>query len=174
MLWHAGIAKQMGTMQERVSRLITEMFADIKANAVREGKVNTGKTIASLEQRYTPEAGRHVFEVWANKYFGALDTGSAPARRKGTDAERAAFLRELAAWCSAKGFPSAGLTPEQYERAAKWLKWYIQKNGSYLFRHPAEQYRVIRPAVARFEERLEQKLTALYEAEIENIFTKRK
>lgn len=164
----------MATIQESVSRLITELFADIKANAQREGKVNTGRTLASLEQRYKAEEGRHIFEVWANKYFGALDTGSAPARRKGTDAERATFLRELAAWCSAKGFPASGLSPEQYERAAKWLKWYIQKNGSYLYRHPAEQHRVIAPAAERFERELEYKLSAFYEAEIENTFTTRK
>lgn len=150
------------------------MFADIRTNAVREHKVNTGKTIASLEQRYRSDPEGHIFEVWANKYFGALDTGSAPARRKGSDAERAAFLRELAAWCSAKGFPTVGLTPEQYERAAKWLKWYILKNGSYLHRHPAEQYRVIRPAVERFEERLVERLSIFYEAEITNTFTSKK
>lgn len=163
----------METINESVSKLISEMFADIKANAQAAGKVNTGKTIASLEQRYRNDGGVHIFEVWANKYFGALDTGSAPARKRVSNSEREAFIRELAAWCAAKGFPQGGLTPEQYTRAAKWLKWYIGKYGSKTYRTPSLQNKVIAPAVGRFEERLEQRLSAFYEAEINNTFTRK-
>lgn len=162
-----------GSIKEDVSQLITEMFADIKHNAQATEHYDTGKTVESLEQRYREDGGVMTFEVWANKYFGTLDTGSAPARRRGSDAEREEFIRQLAGWCQRKGFPQAGMTPEQYTRAAKWLKWYIGKFGSYVYRHPAEQGKVIAPAVARFEGRLEQRLTAFYEAEITNTFTSR-
>ena len=160
-----------GSIREDVSQLITEMFADIRRNAIGSGHYDTGKTIDSLEQRYREDGGVMTFEVWANKYFGALDTGSAPARRRGSDAEREEFLRQLAGWWQRKGFPQGGLSPEGYMRAAKWLKWYIGKFGSYVYRHPAEQNKVIAPAVTRFEGRLEERIKAFYEAEIDNAFT---
>lgn len=160
-----------GSIREDVSRLITEMFADIKRNAQGSGHYDTGKMIGSLEQRYRNEDGVMTFEVWANKYFGTLDTGSAPARRRGSDAEREEFLRQLAGWCQRKGFPQAGLSPEGYARAARWLKWYIGKFGSYVYRHPAEQGKVIAPAVTRLEGRIESRVAAFYEAEITDTFT---
>lgn len=163
----------MAAIQERVSKLISELFADIKRNAIATGHYDTGKTVASLEQRYRSEGDTHIFEVWANKYFMTLDTGSGPARKKGSDAERAEFLQNLAAWCQRKNFPTGGLSAEQYMRVAKWLKWYIGKRGSYLYRHHGEQNKVVAPAIDRFESELTHALTALFEGEITRAFTQK-
>lgn len=162
----------MANIQEVVSNLISEMFADIRQNARAEGHHVTGKTVGSLEQRYRKEDGADIFEVWGYPHIGALDTGSAPARKRVTDAEREEFIRNLTEWCRARGFPSGGLSPEQYRSAAKFLKWYIGKYGSRLYRTPSKQYRVIRPAVEEFERKLSTSLSAFYEAEITNKFSK--
>lgn len=149
----------MEEINDIVNRLLQEFIKDVEANARMQGKVTTGRFIRSMEIRQEPPTADAVkASVYAARYIWALDTGSAPARRRGTDAEREAFLRNLTEWCRLHNLPSAGLTPAKYRAFAKFLKWYIGKHGSWLYRNPAHQHKVIAPAVATLEAKLEEQV----------------
>lgn len=141
---------------------MTEFVKDVQANAAMQGKQVTGRTVKSMEGRVTAEENTVRGEMWAAPHIWTLDTGSAPARRRGTDAEREAFIQSLTEWCRAKSLPMGGLTQEQYRAFAKFLKWYIQKHGSWLYRNPAQQHKVIAPAMATLEDKLSARITVAY------------
>lgn len=163
------------SIRSEATRLFAEMVADIRNNSRAAGQVATGKTLASMEVRQgTTDNGGLRLELWARAYFGALDTGSRPARRKGSEAEREQFIRQLTEWCKLRGVPSAGLGDERYRSFAKFLKWHINKYGTALYRNPSKQYKVIKPATDRFEQRLTYALRAWFDKTVANEFYTRK
>lgn len=149
------------------------LTADITQRHIAAGQKVTGRTIASLETE-VHSAGDAVLGLLSGaSYFGVLDKGSGPFRRRGSDKEREQFISSLAEWCRERGFPESGLTPEQYVTAAKRLKWYIGKYGSKLYRDKSRQDKVITPAVAAFEGRVRSRLSTLIASEIRNKFFKK-
>lgn len=147
---------------------MAEFIKNVQANAQMQGKQVTGRTVKSMEWRTTGTRG----EVWAVPHIWTLDTGSAPARRRGTDAEREAFIQSLTEWCRAKSLPMGGLTQEKYRAFAKFLKWYIQKHGSWLYRNPAQQHKVIAPAIATLEADLSTRIAEAFEQTVRILYTK--
>lgn len=145
----------MEQVRNIISNLLTEFIKDVEVNALMQGKYHTGKIIRSMEVRSdAPSDGRVSASVYAYPYIWTLDTGSAPARKRGTDAERQAFIASLTDWCRNHALPRAGLSEQQYKSFAKFLKWYIGKHGSWLYRNPSYQNKVIAPAVTMLEDAL--------------------
>lgn len=162
---------------ENIANILEEgldaLIEDITQRHISLGQRVTGRTIASLEREVHAAGEATVGYLSGAPYFGVLDKGSGPARKKGSDKERRAFIDSLAQWCRMRGFPSSGLSPEQYAVAAKRLKWYIGKYGSKLYRDKSKQDRVITPAVAAFETRLRARTSSLLETHIRNKFFNR-
>lgn len=164
----------MKSIQEIIVSALDEMIAEIKDNSTRARQVATGKTLKSLERVVYSEGGlTYSAQLLGRPFFGALETGSAPARRKGTDKEREEFRRSLEEWCRVKGFPKAGLTEDQLRRAAERLRWYLLRYGSSLYRRGGRKD-IFTPAVESFEERLSNGLLSLFETEVINSFTERR
>lgn len=161
------------TISEAIGKELQRCVDDIKRRHVAAGQVATGKTLRSLEWRLRKEGTRYIGEVLGRPFFGALETGSRPARRRGTDEERREFVRSLTEWCRVRGFPSSGLTAEQYERAANWLRWYLVKFGSKLYRSGGRRD-IFTPAVEMLTKNVSDHLSLYYDelikAEITNNF----
>ena len=144
-------------IQTDIMKLVNDCVADIKRRHVAAGQRVTGRTMNALEARARREGTAYVFEILGAKYTGAWETGSRPARKRVSEEERREFIKNLAEWCRLRGFPAASLTAEQYERAARWLKWYIGKHGSALYRKGGRRD-IITPAVQTLQAQVEQYL----------------
>lgn len=149
---------------------VNEAIAEIKANSRSAGQVATGKTLKSLEGRVEVSQSGYTAMILGRKYFGALETGSGPARRKGTDAERRQFIDNLKEWCKVRGFTRSGLSDEQYERLAKWLAWRIKKYGTTLYQKGGRKD-IFTPAVDKLTATLLNSLSSLFAQQIVNDFT---
>jgi hypothetical protein len=123
--------------------------------------VATGRTLRALEVRVRNEGAAIVGEIWGRPFTGALETGSRPARRKGTAAERKAMVADMKEWCRIRGLTD-GMTDKQAENFARWLSWYIKRYGSALFRKGGRRD-IITPAVEATKNELAERLGAYYE-----------
>jgi len=148
------------------------LITDITQRHIAAGQRVTGRTISTLESEVHAAGDAVVGYLSGAPYFGVLDKGSGPFRKKGSDQERKQFIDSLAEWCRARGFPDTGLSPEQYIAAAKRLKWYIGKYGSKTYRDKSRQDKVITPAVAAFQTRVGARVSSLLETQIRNKFFK--
>lgn len=158
-------------IKDTVERLVDDLLDDIRRNHEAAGQKVTGKTIKSLEASVVEDGENDlVVQVRGFSYFGVLDTGAQPARRKGSEAEREDMIKNLTEWCRMRGIPDSGLTEEKYRQFAKFLKWRIHKFGTRLYYDKGRQNKVIAPAVERFEERLAEQLLVYYNWEITNAF----
>lgn len=163
----------MEEIRNIINQLLAEFVKDVQVNAIMQGKYSTGRTIKTMERRERGVSEDAVqVDMYAAPYIWALDTGSAPARRRGTDAERQAFISNLTEWCRLHNIPHGGLSEKQYRSFAKFLKWYIGKHGSWLYRHPANQHRVIAPAMATLEESLSSQIADSFSSTITILSTK--
>ncbi len=160
----------MGNLESILAEELDLLVADITQRHIAAGQKVTGRTIASLETEVHDAGDAVVGYLSGAPYFGVLDKGSGPFRKKGSDKERQQFISSLAEWCRARGFPESGLTPQQYVTAAKRLKWYIGKYGSKLHRDPSRQDKVITPAVEALQQRLRGRVSTLIETQIRNKF----
>lgn len=157
--------------EEIIGSAIDEAIDEIKSNSRAAGQVVTGRTLKSLSKEVINEGeGSFTARIYGRAFFGALETGSGPARKRGTDAEREEFQRNLEEWCKIRGFPASGLTPEQLTRVAKWLRWRLNKYGSRLYRKGGRKD-IFTPAVEHLDENLRERLTSFYEVEIADLFT---
>lgn len=152
----------MMTLENIMRKCLDECIYTIKANAMRAGKVATGKTLRALEGRLRYEGSAIIGEIWGLKHTGALETGSAPAKRRGSDAERAAMVQAMKEWCAIRGL-SAGMTDKQAENLAKYLSWYIKRYGSKLYREGGRRD-IITPAIEATKTTLQNELGIYYEA----------
>lgn len=161
----------MQSIHDIIADNLDVMIAEIKTNSTRAGQVATGRTLKSLE-KVIHSGGNldYSAQVLGRPFFGTLETGSGPARKRGSDKDREAFKSSLSEWCRIRGFPSSGLTDEQYRRAAERLRWYILRYGSKLYRKGGRRD-IFTPAVKTFEDRLTNSLASLFETEIVNSFT---
>lgn len=163
----------MQGLQELLQDSLRKCVEEIKARHIAAGQMATGKTARALEWRLRIEGSRYIGEILGRPYTGALETGSRPARRRGTEAERQAFVQSLTEWCRVRGFPASGLTDDEYKRAANWLSWYIKKHGTSLYRKGGRRD-IITPAIdalrATVEERLQLYYSELMAASFDNQF----
>lgn len=152
------------TIEDEIRKALTDCVNDIKRRSTAAGQVASGKTLASLEVKMRNEGAAIIGEIWGRPYFGALETGSRPARRKGTAASRQAMVADMKEWCRIRGL-TAGMTDKQAENFARWLSWYIKRNGSALYRKGGRRD-IITPAVQATKEQLSERLGVYYEQRI--------
>lgn len=162
------------TIEQMLRQSLEDCVADIRRRHEQVGQKATGRTMDALEVRLRTEGERIIGEIWGRPYTGALETGSRPARRKGTPAERRQMVESLKEWCRIRGL-AGGLTEKQTENLAKFLAWYIKRNGTRLYRQGGRRD-IITPAVEMTKERIADELGAYYETlvsgSIENGFFK--
>ena len=162
----------MQDLHNILDNAIAEAIDQIKQASTAAGQKVTGRTLASLEGRVTvQDNGNFVAEILGRPFFGALETGTSPARHKGSDAARKQFITDLALWCKARGFTSTGLSDEQYQRIATWLSWYLKKHGSKLHRDGGRRD-IFTPAVDALTQRLLEDIPTLFSQQIVNNFTR--
>lgn len=167
---HTDILSFADGMAGIIDGLMADMVQGIKHNARMAGKVASGKTLASLHYEVAPLTdGAVEATLWGRKFFATLETGRGPARKKGTDAERARWQAAMKEWCRMRGFPAAGLSDAQYERAAAFLRWYINKHGDRLYRQGGRRD-IFTPEIETFRSRLQEQMFNLASATIRNTF----
>ena len=154
------------TIEDEIRKALDDCVTDIRRRSTQAGQVATGKTLRSLEVRVRNEGKAIIGEIWGRPFFGALETGSRPARRKGTAASRASMVQSMKEWCRIRGLTN-GMSDKQAENFARWLSWYIKKYGSKLYRQGGRRD-IITPALEATKEQLAQRLGAYYEQIIIN------
>lgn len=152
------------TIAGEIEKALTDCVNDIRRRSTQAGQVATGRTLRALEVRVRNEGAAIIGEIWGRPFTGALETGSRPARRKGTAAERKAMVADMKEWCWIRGL-TAGLTDEQAENFASWLSWYLKRYGSALFRKGGRRD-IITPAVEATKNELAERLGAYYEQQL--------
>jgi hypothetical protein len=161
----------MQSIHDIIDQCLDEFVDGIRRRHIAEGQKATGKSIASLEKQLFDNGGLNfTAQLFGLPHLGTFDKGAGPHRKRGTDEQRAEFIRSLTEWCRVRGFPSSGLTEEQYLRTANWLKWYIGKFGTRRHRDKALQDKVITPEIVAFEKRLNDRLMAYFDLQFDNKF----
>lgn len=151
----------MMTIAGEIEKALTDCVNDIRRRSTQAGQVATGRTLRALEVRVRNEGAAIIGEIWGRPFTGALETGSRPARRKGTAAERKAMVADMKEWCRIRGLTD-GMTDKQAENFARWLSWYIKRYGSALYRKGGRRD-IITPAVEATKNELAERLGAYYE-----------
>lgn len=146
-------------IEGEIRKALTDCVGDIKRRHVQAGQRATGRTMNALEVRMRREADAIVGEIWGMPYTGAWETGSRPARRKGTAASRESMVQNLKEWCKIRGL---AVDDKQAERLAKYLAWYIKRYGSKLYRNGGRRD-IITPAIEATKQTVEQRLGLYYE-----------
>lgn len=146
-------------IEGEIRKALNDCVGDIKRRHVQAGQRATGRTMNALEVRMRREADAIVGEIWGMPYTGAWETGSRPARRKGTAASRESMVQNLKEWCKIRGL---AVDDEQAERLAKYLAWYIKRYGSKLYRNGGRRD-IITPAIEATKQTVEQQLGIYYE-----------
>lgn len=152
------------TIAGEIEKALTDCVNDIRRRSTQAGQVATGRTLRALEVRVRNEGAAIVGEIWGRPFTGALETGSRPARRKGTAAERKAMVADMKEWCRIRGLTD-GMTDRQAENFARWLSWYIKRYGSALYRKGGRRD-IITPAVEATKNELAERLGAYYEQQL--------
>lgn len=146
-------------IENTIRQALTDCVADIKRRHVQAGQRVTGRTMNALEVRMKRDVQSIVGEIWGMPYTGAWETGSRPAKRKGTAASREAMVQNLKEWCKIRGL---AVDDKQAQRLAKYLAWYIKRYGSALYRKGGRRD-IITPAVEATKQTIEQYLSLYYE-----------
>ena len=154
----------MMTIAGEIEKALTDCVNDIRRRSTQAGQVATGRTLRALEVRVRNEGAAIIGEIWGRPFTGALETGSRPARRKGTAAERKAMVADMKEWCRIRGLTD-GMTDKQAENFARWLSWYIKRYGSALYRKGGRRD-IITPAVEATKNELAERLGAYYEQQL--------
>lgn len=158
----------MAEVEDIMRRTLEDCVYDIRRRHVEAGQRVTGRTMDALEARVRREGTTIIGEIWGLPYTGAWETGSRPARRRGSDEERRAMIRHLREWADIRGL-TAGMTDSQAQHLASYLAWYIKRYGSRLYREGGRRD-IITPAVEAAKATLAERLGAFYDTEINNMF----
>ena len=149
------------TIAGEIEKALTDCVNEIKRRSTQAGQVATGRTLRALEVRVRREGVNVIGEIWGRPFTGVLETGSRPARRKGTAAARQAMVADMKEWCRIRGLTN-GMTDKQAENFARWLSWYIKKHGTKLYRQGGRRD-IITPALEATKEQLAERLGVYYE-----------
>lgn len=139
--------------------------SDILVKHEQAGQKASGKTASSFSH-YLASANIGVLE--GAMYAGTLERGRGPATGKGNG--NSDFLQNLKEWIIVRGL---SYTDEaDLERLAKFLKWWINKNGTKLFRS-GKTIDIFTTPLIDFSERLSQRVSVHFTNDIDNkIFKK--
>lgn len=153
------------TIQDILNDELGILESDILKKHEQSGQVATGKTKASFSH-YLPSATIGVLE--GAMYAGALERGRGPATGKGWG--NSDFLQNLKEWIVVRGLSYKD--EADLERLAKFLKWWINKNGTKLF-SSGKTIDIFTTPLAEFTERLSQRVSIHFRKDIDNeIFRK--
>jgi len=151
-------------MDAEIPKILNEEFAsleyEIKQRHIQAGQNVTGHTLSLYS--YTVNGFHGYLEGAA--YVGTLERGRGPA--KGGNSNNTDFLDNLKQWIVSRGL-DYGDSPEGLERLAKFLKWYINKNGNKLFRS-GQTEDIFSTPINDFIERVSTRLSDLYLLDIDN------
>lgn len=138
---------------------------DITKRIKDSGQVATGKTIQSFEHYLS---AKNKGELSGAMYSGTLERGRGPATGKGSG--NSDFLANLKEWIQVRGLQYKD--EADLERLAKFLKWWINKNGTKLFRS-GKTIDIFTTPISDFTSRLSERISNAYTEDIENdIFKK--
>lgn len=149
------------TIADEIEKALTDCVNDIKRRSTQARQVATGRTLRALEVRVHREGVNVIGEIWGRPFTGVLETGSRPARRKGTAQSRELMIQNLKEWCAIRGL-SNGMTDKQATNLARYLAWYIKRYGTKLYRQGGRRD-IITPAVEATKKTVEQQLSLYYE-----------
>lgn len=151
-------------MAANIPDILNEEFArleaDIKQRHNQAGQNVTGKTLSAYS--YTVNGFHGYLEGAA--YVGTLERGRGPAKRGGIG--NSDFLDNLKQWIQARGL-DYGDSPEGLERLAKFLKWYINKNGNKLFRS-GQHEDILTTPINEFIDRVFKRVSEVFMLDVEN------
>ncbi len=159
----------MTNIGEEIKAALDDCIADIRQRHVAAGQRASGRGMASLEASVERVGEGYRARILGLPYVGAWETGRAPARRAGKAQEQAAFVASLAEWCRIRGFPESSLSDEEYIRTARWLRWYINRFGTKLYRSGGRRD-ILTPACEALVRRMEQITSGYYENELHENF----
>ncbi len=152
-------------MEKNVSEILLEeldiLHNEIVGNLIRNKQVVTGKTKDSITH-YLVTPYRGVLSGPA--YLGVLEDGRGPA--KGGGKEDKEFIINLKRWIIARGLDYGG-DLEGLERLARFLKWFINKNGNWMFRNN-QRIEVYTKAIDKFTKRLKDRIAKHLNVEVSN------
>lgn len=155
----------MDLIEDILSKELEVLQQDIIKRHEESGQVATGKTRAAFSNRLTSS---NVGVLEGAMYAGALERGRGPSSGKGSGNSN--FIQNLKEWIVARGLTYKD--EADLERLAKFLKWYINKNGTKLFRS-GQTKDIFTTPISDFTERLTTKISSAFEKTIENeIFNK--
>lgn len=161
----------MADIESILAEALEVSVREIRQAITATGSNATGRTAKSLEARVRKDGEGVVGGVYGRPYAWALETGSRPATRRGTEAERQRFINDLYLWCKARGLPNGAVNEAQRLRFAKFLKWRINKYGTQLFRRGGRRD-IITPSFERLGRELPGKIGGYYVTEIVKGFDK--
>ena len=162
----------MTNIHDDIKAALDDCITDIRQRHVAAGQRASGRGMASLESSVERAGDGYVGRILGLPYVGAWETGRGPATKSGAPQEQAAFVASLAEWCRIRGFPASSLSDEEYIRTARWLRWYINRFGSKLYRTGGRRD-IFTPATEALTRRLEQLAAAYYEAEVRENFNQK-
>lgn len=125
---------------------------DIIANHERAGQVASGKTRDSLSVEVTSDTTSATATMYGRKYFAALETGSAPWKKRYTHPPRP-FVETIAKWMTDKGIEGVSA----YLVARK-----IMREGSKLYRDGGRKD-IFTPVMEDIEQRIDAELSSIFE-----------
>ncbi|MDR0541044.1 MAG: hypothetical protein LBH19_02400 [Dysgonamonadaceae bacterium] len=138
---------------------LEQLKADIIARHESAGQVATGRTRDSFSVRMVSSTSG-VLEGAA--YAGALERGRGPLKNR----EESDFLERLKEWIVARGLDYGGNT-KGLERLAKFLRWWINKNGTKIFR-TGRHVDIFTTPMENLSDRISEQIGVLYSNEISN------
>lgn len=147
--------------EKHIPEILLEELAQLQEDIItrheRAGQVATGRTKASFSHKLT---GFYTGVLEGAAYSGALERGRGPIKRlTPTD-----FLERLREWIVAKGLDYGG-SPEGLERLAKFLRWWINKNGTWAFRS-GQSNDIFTTPMSDFSARLTDRIGNLFISEV--------
>ena len=156
-------------MPETVKDILKDELGRLQSDIIKRheqsGQVATGRTKASFSNYLTSE-NSGVLE--GAMYAGTLERGRGAAKGKGSGQSN--FLQNLKEWIVVRGLEYKD--EADLERLAKFLKWWINKNGTKLF-SSGKTIDIFTTPLNEFTERLSGRLGKNISGNIENeIFKK--
>lgn len=148
-------------MEKIIREELEQLKADIIYRHEQSGQVASGKTRASFSiENVSNEGG----ELWGNKYVGVLETGRKPGKVPYQ------FRDILKRWALAKGLTFKD--EKDLNRFAYFVAQKIRNEGTKLFRSGMRED-IFETPIKDFTERLNERIYAVYQKQIENqIFAK--
>lgn len=142
-------------IQQVIESELQQLKDRIIANHRTAGQVASGRTIASMQVEITDDGGI----LWGRQAFGTLETG-----RKGGNVPKG-FYHIILQWVKDKGLDAQVDNPKTF---AYFVAKKIAKEGTELYRIGGRND-IYTPEIERTMESLADKISAIFETDVEHI-----